>query len=61
MRISWLAFSMRCEKGIDPHVYIIPLGYMPNGNGITYKGQPTVAGQAYPLDDDLILWLTKQL
>lgn len=30
-------------------------------NGITYKGQPAVAGQTYPLDDDLILWLIKAL
>lgn len=37
------------------------LGYIPDGNGITYKGQPTVAGQTYPLDDDLLLWLIKAL
>ncbi len=37
------------------------LGYAPDGNGITYKGQPTIPGQTYPLDDDLILWLEKSL
>jgi ribosomal protein S18 acetylase RimI-like enzyme len=37
------------------------LGYLPEGNGITYKGQPTVTGQTYPLDDDLLLWLIKAL
>lgn len=37
------------------------LGYIPEGNGITYKGQPTIPGQFYPLDDDLILWLIKTL
>lgn len=37
------------------------LGYIPEGNGITYKGQPTIAGQTYLLDDDLLLWLTKAL
>ncbi len=37
------------------------LGYIPDGNGITYKGEPTVAGQSYPLDDDLLLWLVKPL
>jgi GNAT superfamily N-acetyltransferase len=37
------------------------LGYAPEGNGITYKGQPTVPGQIYPLDDDLIFWLEKSL
>lgn len=37
------------------------LGYTPDGNGITYKGQPVVPGQVYPVDDDLILWLMKTL
>ncbi len=37
------------------------LGYTPDGNGTTYKGQPTVPGQTYPLDDDFILWLMKRL
>jgi ribosomal protein S18 acetylase RimI-like enzyme len=37
------------------------LGFAPDGNGITYKGQPTIPGQSYPLDDDLILWLEKSL
>jgi GNAT superfamily N-acetyltransferase len=37
------------------------LGYQPNGEGITYKTVPVVAGENYPVDDDLILWLTKQL
>lgn len=37
------------------------LGYAPDGNGITYKGQATIPGQTYPLDDDLILWLEKSL
>lgn len=37
------------------------LGYIPEGNGITYRGQPTIAGESYPLDDDLLLWLVKPL
>jgi GNAT superfamily N-acetyltransferase len=37
------------------------LGYAPDGNGITYKGELTTPGQSYPLDDDLILWLIKPL
>jgi chloramphenicol 3-O phosphotransferase len=37
------------------------LGYVPDGEGITYKGQSTIPGQQYPLDDDLILWLLKTL
>lgn len=37
------------------------LGYIPDGNGITYQRKSCTAGHAYPLDDDLILWLTKAL
>ncbi len=36
-------------------------GYVPDGRGVTYHYQPTVPGKSYPLDDDLVLWLTKEL
>jgi GNAT superfamily N-acetyltransferase len=36
-------------------------GYIPNGLGVSYNYQPTVPGATYPLDDDFILWLTKNL
>lgn len=37
------------------------LGYTPDGEGISYKHIPVVPGEPYPIDDDLILWLTKHL
>lgn len=37
------------------------LGYQPNGEGITYKHITVVPGEKYPVDDDLILWLTKPI
>lgn len=37
------------------------LGYKPDGNGITYKHIAVIPGEKYPIDDDLILWLTKHL
>lgn len=37
------------------------LGYIPDGQGITYEYQPTVPGKPYLLDDELILWLKKDL
>lgn len=36
-------------------------GYIPDGKGITYNYQPTIPGNNYPLDDDLVLWFTKKL
>ena len=37
------------------------LGYRPDGEGITYKYVPVIPGEKYPVDDDLILWLVKEL
>ena len=37
------------------------LGYLPDGHGITYKTAYVVPGNGYPVDDELILWLTKSL
>ncbi len=39
----------------------IKQGYLPDGKGVTYDYQPTVPGNSYRLDDDLILWFTKKL
>jgi GNAT superfamily N-acetyltransferase len=36
-------------------------GYIPDGKGVTYNYAPTVPGNSYPLDDDLVLWFTKRL
>lgn len=36
-------------------------GYIPDGKGVTYNYKPTIPGNSYPLDDDLVLWFTKKL
>lgn len=36
-------------------------GYIPDGKGVTYQYKPTIPGNSYPLDDDLVLWFTKKL
>jgi GNAT superfamily N-acetyltransferase len=36
-------------------------GYIPDGKGITYNYEPTIPGNSYALDDDLVLWFTKKL
>lgn len=37
------------------------MGYQPDGNGVTYKGQWVVPGTQHPVDDDLLIWLSKPL
>ncbi|HAT8894503.1 TPA: GNAT family N-acetyltransferase [Legionella pneumophila] len=36
-------------------------GYIPDGLGVTYGYKLTIPGETYSLDDDLILWFTKNL
>ena len=42
-------------------VLYVHLEYVPDGHGITYKYQPVVPGDSYPVDDDLVIWLKKDL
>lgn len=39
----------------------IQLGYIPDGMGVTYKNQTIVPGDSYPVDDDFLIWLKKDL
>ena len=36
-------------------------GYIPDGNGVTYCYKKVTPGEKVPLDDDLVLWFTKNL
>ena len=48
------------DYGLAQKLYF-QLGYLPDGEGITYKYSPVTPGEKYPVDDDLILWLVKPL
>lgn len=37
------------------------MGYCPDGEGISYQCAPVIPGEEYTVDDDLVLWLLKQL
>jgi 8-oxo-dGTP pyrophosphatase MutT (NUDIX family)/ribosomal protein S18 acetylase RimI-like enzyme len=37
------------------------LGYQPDGHGVTYQCRPVIPGEKYTVDDDLIVWLVKNL
>lgn len=36
-------------------------GYCPDGEGISYLYESAIPGEKYPVDDDLILWLIKDI
>lgn len=48
------------DYGSAQNLYV-QLGYIPDGQGVTYKCQPVVPGDTYPVDDDLVIWLKKDL
>lgn len=48
------------DYGAAQKLYV-GMGYVPDGKGATYKGQPVVPGESYPVDDDLVIWLIKDL
>lgn len=39
----------------------VHLGYVPDGCGVTYKYKIVIPGVPYPIDDDLVIWLRKDL
>ncbi|WP_232002631.1 GNAT family N-acetyltransferase [Legionella sainthelensi] len=43
------------------HFVKVNRGYITDGLGIAYDYKPTMPGEKYSLDDDLILWFTKKL
>jgi GNAT superfamily N-acetyltransferase len=59
-RTIGLGVGLYGDYGVAQRLYS-RLGYRPDGNGITYAGQPVTAGSRVLVDDDLLLWLTKDL
>jgi GNAT superfamily N-acetyltransferase len=69
--LEQLAKKNECQKiGIGVGLYkdygraqklYFQMGYCPDGEGISYQFASVVPGEKYPADDDLILWLLKQL
>lgn len=69
--LEWLAQKENYQSiGIGVGLYrdygraqrlYIQLGYVPDGEGVTYKYQTTTPGNSYPLDDDLVIWLKKKM
>lgn len=55
-----IGVGLYADYGSAQKLYV-HLGYSPDGRGITYQCQPTRPGESYPLDDELILWFTKDL
>ncbi len=60
-----LAVGLYSDYGPAQRLYC-SLGYLPDGKGITYNASTEIpctamAGKTYPVDDELLLWLKKDL
>jgi len=59
-RTIGIGVGLYADYGSAQRLYV-RLGYRPDGCGVTYENKPAIPGQAYRLDDGLVLWLTKPL
>lgn len=58
-KIIGIGVGLYADYGDAQQLYI-KRGYMPDGLGITYNYQPIDPGSTVCLDDDLVLWFTKE-
>jgi GNAT superfamily N-acetyltransferase len=62
-KVSYLAgigVGMTPDYGAAQTLYVLR-GYVPDGNGLSYRGHPVRYGEALKADDSLALYLTKAL
>lgn len=59
-RIVGIGVGLYADYGNAQRLYV-KRDYLPDGLGITYKYQPINPGNMIRLDDDLVLWFTKEL
>lgn len=55
-----ISFGLDASFGAAQRLYI-KLGYIPDGQGVTYDRQYVLSGESKPIDDDLCLMLVKDL
>ncbi len=55
-----IGVGLYADYGSAQRMYV-KRGYVPDGRGVTYDFQPVVPGESVPVDDDLVLWFTKQV
>ena len=59
-KIAGIGFGLYGDYGAAQRLYI-KRGYVPDGRGMMYHDEPVEPGKVYPVDDDLVLRLTKDL
>jgi GNAT superfamily N-acetyltransferase len=59
-KIAGISFGLYSDYGAAQRPYVLR-GYVPDGQGVTYKHQYVQPGHQVVVDDDLILHLAKEL
>lgn len=55
-----IGVGMTPDYGAAQRLYTLR-GYVPDGRGLHYRGRPIKYGERFTVDDDLVLYFTKQL
>ncbi len=55
-----IGVGMTADYGAAQRMYV-KRGYVPDGRGLFSRGAPVLYGQTVPVDDDLVLYFTKNL
>ena len=55
-----ISVGLHSDFGAAQRLYV-RLGYIPDGNGVTYNREPVRPGEIRPVDDDLCLMMIKDL
>lgn len=58
--IIGIGFGLYADYGAAQRLYVLR-GYVPDGKGVFYNHQPVAPGSQVCVDDDLVLYLTKNL
>jgi GNAT superfamily N-acetyltransferase len=57
--IIGIGVGLYADYGSAQRLYV-KRGYIPNGLGITYNNENVTPGKQYLIDDDLVLWFTRE-
>ncbi len=58
--IAGIGVGMTPDYGAAQRLYVLR-GYVPDGRGLHWKNHPTQYGEVVRVDDDLVLYFTKEL
>jgi hypothetical protein len=58
--VAGIGVGMTPDYGAAQRLYALR-GYVPDGHGLYYLGRPVECGMAIKVDDNLALYLTKEL